>query len=463
MTQNSKINWLSALGLVILSMASGATAAATAPSSAADGAASSHRVETESALTLPIGHSIIVDTAVDISQVINANPRIVSVTGRGRRQLVLFGLADGATELRLINAAGSEVRKLDVVVEPDGAPLELLLREELGEKNIHVRRSAGSVILTGEVANAGRVALAGEIASKASMAGLGGGATTSNSVINLLHSASADQITVAVRVLEIKKAKINSVGFKWSLLNNATAKGVNNFGNVLSTTTLARPSDQFSLTASTTYKIGKGAIDAFVDFLRTEGQAKLLAEPTIVASSGKPAKFLAGGEFPVPVPGALVSGSTQTVSSSSGSTTQLQNTFQSIMYKQFGISLSFTATVASDGRIDLQVEPEVSSIDETKSIEYGGNHVPALATRRAETNLKLNSGETVVFAGLTAADSDDERTRLPVGGTRWLDFLAGPQTKSTSETELIIIVTPTIGPSVDEGAPAKQLLKAPPR
>lgn len=393
-------------------------------------------------LTLPLGRSAVIEAVEPMASLINPNPKLINTEVSGRRKLVVFGMAEGTTELRLINAAGAEFEVVEIEIVRDLQPLQALMDEALGSTEVKVRQVGSTVVLSGEVASPGEIGLAADVAQKA----VGANAQ----VLNLIKHEGGDQITLAVRVLEIKTSKLKSLGLKWSAQNAPTAKGIGQIGNVFNSGVLTRPTDQFSLAGSTTFTVGKTVIDAFVDFLRTEGQAQLLAEPTIVATSGKGAKFLAGGEFPVPVPYGL--GSPASTTSSTGvTTTTATNTFQGIVYKQYGISLAFNATIDPTGKIDLHVAPEVSSIDYVNSIEYGGNRVPAIATRRAETDLRLSSGETVIFAGLTSRTNDKESSRLPFGGTRLFDFLAGPQQDSSNETELIIIVTPTVGAVVQPG------------
>ena len=385
-------------------------------------------------------------TARDIASIINPNPAVLTVEIQNRRSLVLFGVTAGSTDLRFVDATGSVFSSTNVTVAPDLAPLQDLLRKGLGEPAITLVTSGATVVMTGDVSTSGKIPLAADLVQKTL-----GGAT---GLVNLLHSVGNDQITVSVKVLEIKSATLRSMGIKWTANNGRAPGGVNQLGNVFGSTVLARPTDQFSLAASSTFRVSRTVIDAFVDFLRTEGNAKLLAEPTIVATSGKPAKFLSGGEIPVPVPYGY--GGVQTTTTGQ----QVNNSFSSIIYKQYGTSLNMTATITPDGRIDLQLNPEVSSIDYANAIEYGGNRVPALATRRAETELRLDSGETVILAGLTSDAESNTRARLPIG-PRFLDFLAGPSAKNTDKVELVIIVTPVLGARVQPGPAIEASLQEP--
>lgn len=390
-------------------------------------------------ITLSVGGAQTLKSDRPFDKLVNPNPTVATIEIPDRRTLVLFGAQEGVTELSLMDAKGVEFQRFQVVVEQNVDSLQRLLVEVVGEPAIKVRRVGSSIVLTGEVDNPGRVALAGDIARKAS--GVGDG------VVNLLQSIGQDQVTLSVKVLEVKKSEIKSLGLKWAARNARTGIGANQIGNIFNSGTILRPTDQFSFAAASTWRAGSGVIDAFVDFLRTEGHAKLLAAPTIVATSGKPSKFLSGGEFPVPMPYNNFLGNQTTADGRA-------STFVGLDYRPFGVSLTSTATITADGRIDLLVAPEVSSIDYGNSIDYGGNRVPAMATRRAETSLRIASGDSVVFAGLTSRASDSQKNRLP-GKMKFLDFLAGSSSESEAETELLIIVTPVIGGPVASGQAAK--------
>lgn len=392
-------------------------------------------------VTLSVGGAQTLKVEQAFDRIVNPNPAVATIEIPDRRTLVLFGAQEGVTELALLDSKGNELQRVNVVVEQNVDSLQRLLVEAVEEPAIKVRRVGASIILTGEVANPGRVALAGDIAKKAT--GLTEG------VVNLLRSAGQDQITLSVKVLEIKKSEAKSLALKWAARNNRTGVGANQIGNLFNSSIIPRPTDQFSFAAASTFRAGSGVVDAFVNFLRTEGQAKLLAEPTIVSTSGRPSKFLSGGEFPVPMPYNNFLGAQQTQDGRS-------STFVGLDYRPFGVSLSSTATITADGRIDLLIAPEVSSIDYGNSIDYGGNRVPAMATRRAETSLRVSSGDSVVFAGLTSRASDRQKNRLP-GGLNFLDFLAGPSSSSGAETELLIIVTPVIGGAVTAGQTATRV------
>jgi pilus assembly protein CpaC len=162
-----------------------------------------------------------------------------------------------------------------------------------------------------------------------------------------------------------------------------------------------------------------------VDALEDERLLTVLAEPNLTAMSGETASFLAGGEFPIPVP-------------QDGGTI-------SIEYKKFGVSLAFKPTVLSDGRINLSVTPEVSELSAAGSITISNFVIPALSTRRAETTVELGSGQSFAIAGLLQSSQDQTTSKFPaLGDLPVLGPLFRSDVYQRGETELVIIVTPYV-------------------
>jgi pilus assembly protein CpaC len=177
----------------------------------------------------------------------------------------------------------------------------------------------------------------------------------------------------------------------------------------------------------------------FIDALKEEGLLKVLAEPTLITLSGKTANFLAGGEFPIPVPQSGVAGLTITVE-----------------YKPFGVALSFTPTVLSNKKISMQVSPEVSDLDFSNAITISGFVVPSIATRRVATVIELNDGQSFAIAGLLKDDVRQIVSKYPIlGDIPVLGSLFRSSSFQKNETELIVIVTPHLVKPLD---PTKQTL-----
>ena len=171
------------------------------------------------------------------------------------------------------------------------------------------------------------------------------------------------------------------------------------------------------------FNSGNGTHTGIIDALKEEGLIKILAEPNLIALSGETASFLAGGEFPVPIPQGL-----GTVA---------------IEYKSFGVALSFTPTVLAEDKISMRVMPEVSELDFSTAVQFEGFVIPGLSTRRAATVIELNDGQSFAVAGLLKDSVRDVAAKYPgLGDLPILGNLFKSRDFQTNETELIIIVTP---------------------
>jgi pilus assembly protein CpaC len=178
------------------------------------------------------------------------------------------------------------------------------------------------------------------------------------------------------------------------------------------------------------------SIDVALNALEQKGLARSLAEPNLVALSGDTASFLAGGEFPIPVPGSL------------GSVT--------LEYKRYGVGLAFTPTVLRAGLINIKIEPEVSQLDTAHPIQVAGISVPPLIVRRASTTVELRDGQSFVIGGLLQNQSATAQDQLPwLGDVPVLGALFRSAEYQKKETDLAIIVTPHLVQPISPGTPVK--------
>jgi pilus assembly protein CpaC len=242
-----------------------------------------------------------------------------------------------------------------------------------------------------------------------------------------------NQINIRVRVAEMSRQTVKQFGFNWQAMF-----GVGNFvlglatghafidaaGNIISRS-VGQLTNDTTNNAFGSFNKGNNDVNALLDALENHGLINILAEPNLSAVSGEPASFLAGGEFPVPVP-------------------QGNNTI-TIDFKKFGVSLNFVATIAEGNRINLHVQPEVSQLSTTGSIQVSGITVPALTTRRAETTVELSSGQSFAIAGLLQNNITQNLDKFPwLGDVPMLGSLFRSTAFQHNESELVIIVTPYI-------------------
>jgi pilus assembly protein CpaC len=347
-------------------------------------------------------------------------------------QIYLTGKAPGITNLTLwVDNRVSAV--LDLEVSPDTSRLKETLYKILPEeKDIKVTTAHDHITLSGTVSSTS--SLSQVLAITQSYLPKDG------KVINLLEVAGVHQVMIEVRVAEMSRSVVKRLGFNFNFsyfASNGLELVVANVLNNLST------SGKLSATGSVNKlpPAGHFGISQFVDALRENGLLKILAEPNLITLSGKTANFLAGGEFPVPVP------------QSGGGVGFASITIE---YKPFGVGLNFTPTVLSNNKISMQVAPEVSELDFSNAITIGGFVVPSITTRRVSTVIELADGQSFAIAGLLKDEIRETIDKFPLlGDIPILGALFTSSSFQKNETELIIIVTPHLVKPVDM---AKQTL-----
>ncbi|HEU4651503.1 MAG TPA: type II and III secretion system protein family protein [Croceibacterium sp.] len=403
-----------------------AAALALAAASSAPALAQIHAGE----LDVPINKSQVVtaDRAIDRAMVGNA--AIADVVPISERSVYLLGKGMGTTSLTLYDAANRVIAVMDVSVGPDVDSLRRQFASLIPGQPIVADVSNGSLVLSGMVSDPGAADRAAAIA--AAYAGQG-------KVVNLISVGGSQQVMLEVKFAEVSRQIGNELGVSgFAVSDSGNFRGaVGSGASILPDPTtgesvlrLAPITGAFGV-FQTLFDIGDLNIEAFLDVLEQKGLSRTLAEPTLVALSGERASFLAGGEFPVPV--------VQSGTNGGG------NNAITVEFKPFGVSLGFTPTVLGDKVINLVVEPEVSSIDPSASVEINGLVVPGLQTRRASTTLELRDGESFAIAGLLRDEATTSVNQLPLLGNL---PIIGSLFRSTSyqkgETELLIIVTPRL-------------------
>ncbi|HEU5117005.1 MAG TPA: hypothetical protein VFT74_10060, partial [Isosphaeraceae bacterium] len=277
------------------------------------------------------------------------------------------------------------------------------------------------------------------------------GAVTSPRIINLMRVPGSQQVLLKVRVAELNRTALRQIGANFLGVDNSTGAiigtqiagpvtALGRVGTVTSTATAASTiyrqlvggaSAPLNGTKSTVFGIFQGANFEFIlNALRQNSFLKVLAEPNLVALSGQEASFLAGGEFPVPVPQVSASGVAPTIT---------------VRFREFGVRLNFVPFVVDDETVRLSVAPEVSQIDFTiaTTLVAGGTPVPGLNTRKAQTTVELKQGQTLAIAGLLQLTMDGSTTRIPgLGDLPILGPFFSNTTGSRTEKELVVLVTP---------------------
>jgi pilus assembly protein CpaC len=387
-------------------------------------------------VSLTAGRSTVLQTDFDITRIAVTDPAIADANVVQAREVLIDGKAAGTVSLIIWGASAR--RQYDVVVDPGVSTLEQRLQALFPGEDINVSTNGDAVILSGRVSS-NQVALrAAEIAT----------ATASKlKIVNLLQlpgGAGSQQVMLQVRFAEVSRRALRELGV--SIFTSPT--GVEHVIGRVTTQQFSAPgftglevvkeSGDFGsdvISASGEFTFGdflniflfsqKYDIGAMIRALRSRGLFQSLAEPNLIAYNGQEASFLAGGEIPVPV----VQGNTGSVS---------------IEFKEYGIRLNFRPTVAGD-TIRLHVRPEVSTLDFPNGILLGGFRVPALSTRRAETEVELRDGQSFAVAGLLNNLSQDDvnevpgLSRLPIIG-----HLFRSRAERAEQTELLVLITPQL-------------------
>lgn len=381
-------------------------------------------------LEVPLNKSEIVSADATIAKAMIGNDEIADVLPVSSRSLYVLGKKMGTTSLSLYDSAGRVISVMDIAVGPDVAGLSDQIRRYIPGETIEAHIANDAVVLSGTVNDPGAAARAAQIAQ--TYAG--------EKVVNLISVGSSQQVMLEVRFAEVNRSTGFEVGAS-AFGEKGSFQGVIGSGSQLVPGTDGTGVMQLSAITNTfgifrkQFTIGGLNIDAILNTLETKGLAKTLAQPTLLSLSGEKASFLAGGEFPVPVvQGNGGGGGANGNNGTSGITVE---------FKPFGVSLGFTPTVLGDRTINLLVEPEVSAIDPTASLQVNGITIPGLRTRRASTTLELRDGESFAIAGLLSRDFKTSVSQLPILGSL---PIIGSLFKSSSyekgETELLIVVTP---------------------
>ncbi len=385
--------------------------------------------EIKQILRLRVGGSKVLKTPFAITRISVANPEVADIALISEREIYINGLAPGVTNLSLWGRG--RFTSTTVTVEADVTLLKEKLHQILPREKIGVEAAGESIVLSGEVSGP----VAQETAISLTLPYVGG---KKEKVVNLVHIGGVQQVMVEVRLAEISRNVASRMGVNFVAIDkNSGAFGVSQINSLATISGLVRSfagtaftqGMSSNITAVGGFKAGTLLWTMFFDVLKQQGLGKLLAEPNLVTTSGQEASFLAGGEFPVPVPQSGVGG---------GSTITIE-------YKKFGVGLVFTPTVLDEGKIALKVAPEVSELDFTTGVAFTamGFTVPGLRVRRTSTHVEVKDGQTFAIAGLLSDSHRNIISKFPVlGDIPVLGALFRSSSFQKNETELVVLVTP---------------------
>ena len=395
-------------------------------------------------VNVAIGKTEDVRTDASFVDIQVGDPEVADVNPLTDRSLTILGKKSGTTRVSAYAEGKKLVGVFDVEVSYDVSVLTSTLMRRFPDAKIKVSTINGRIILTGTSPDAVTLDRAMVIAKQ-----------FGPDVINSVQVLQPQQVMLEVRFIEVNRQAGRELGVQWNAFSSGNSRFLGNIGdrtNALPVTpagsnpyknvdtggvndanvlrSAATAAGVLSGTAPFGFVLGRliagGVnIDVAINALEQKGMARSLAEPNLVALSGDTASFLAGGEFPVPVPGALGQ--------------------VSIDYKRYGVGLAFTPTVLSQGLINIKIEPEVSQLDTSHPVQVAGISVPPLIVRRASTTVELRDGQSFVIGGLLQTQGQTAAQQLPwLGDVPVLGALFSSKSYQKNETDLAIIVTPRL-------------------
>jgi pilus assembly protein CpaC len=389
-----------------------------------------------------VGKSVLINLEARVKRVMVSNPSVIDATVTSPTQVVVTAKGAGTSSLILWDQADRS-RMLDVLVDVDVSSLRDAIQQAYPTEPIQVQAEEGRVIISGTVSDS-RVAddvvkMAGSFAQ-----------TVINST-TLAPPRHEKQILLEVKFAEVDRVKLEQLGwniFSTGALNTPAAISTGQFSPPISAGSISGSIGGKAQAFTTTFTV-QDLLNIFlfrpdinlgttIRDLQTKSVLEILAEPNLLALPGKPARFLAGGEFPFPV----VQGGTNFSA-------------VTIQFRPFGVRLEFTGFITDNDIIRLQVTPEVSTLDFANALTISGFVVPAISTRRAETEIELRDGQGFGIAGMLDQRTQAQLNKVPgIGDIPVLGQLFRSRSTNRSRNELLVLVTPRIVDPLKAGAPA---------
>lgn len=382
-------------------------------------------LDAEGRVRMDAGRTTILQTGSAVTEISVGLPEIAEINLLSPTRILVTGRAPGSTQIVLFAGDASQVIEVEVVADISG--LRTQLTELFPSVPMSVQESKGRLVLRGDVPN---VEVAEQIVQVA---------TPYGEVLNFLEISGGQQIMLQVIFAEVSRSATTQLGFNFGVTGQDGFGGSNIGGIAPLGIEDAETEGDIQLgvpdpagTAVTLFgtgTLGDTAFAAFLAALRDNNLMRVLARPNLVAVSGETASFLAGGEFPIPVAQAGGTGASTVT----------------IEFREFGVRLDFVAIAMGDGRIRLQASPEVSDVDFSNAVQFGGFVVPGLTQRRVETTVELADGQSLAIAGLLDNRITSNKSAVPVlGDIPVLGALFRSVRYQRRETELVVFVTPRL-------------------
>lgn len=373
----------------------------------------------QTALTVPEGGGRLVNLPREAASLFVGDPGVASVQAVSGDAFVLGGVRPGRTTVFALDFDDRQIANYAVTVTPDDAGAVGALRQEA--PGVDTRQLGDTAVIVG-VADGVADALA-VLAARRGLEGAG------REVIDRSRLAGGTQVSLRVRFVEASRTDLLEIGVDLSAIEAGSLRVLTGIGDPAGFVIGGAANANGGLLAGAGGSAGDVNIDGLLRALERRGVVRILSEPTLTTTSGRPASFQAGGEFGFPV-----------AQGEGVVTTE---------FREFGVSVEFLPVVLPSGRIALEVAPEVSFLDERGGVTTGDFTAPALSVRRASTTVEVGSGQTFAIAGLYEQTSADTDRGVPGTRTGPFSTLFGSRSQRREERELVIFITPFIAEASD--------------
>jgi pilus assembly protein CpaC len=370
------------------------------------------------AVNVLVGQSRVINFDKPVGRFSVSNPEIAEAVLVTPDQVLVNGKAFGQVNFIAWEQSGKEYLVFDVYVRTNLSLIDSQIRVLFPKDDIRLSQANGSVVMSGSVSDPAKAAQAQAVVEAAGF-----------KTVNMLSSpvVNMTQVQLQVRVAEVNRTRMRELGSSYAYQASPGVGAFANGGGPGSVTDVAGGILGGTFSGLNLLVLG-GNLTTMIRALQTQGALRALAEPNLIAMDGQQASFLAGGEYPVPI--VQGGGDKSTVS---------------VIFKEYGVRLSFKPTIIDEDHIRLELEPEVSTIDFANGVKFDGFLIPALRTRRAKTGVELRDGQSFALAGLLDNNENRSLSKVPVlGDIPVLGALFKSKSYQKNETELMFIVTATL-------------------
>lgn len=358
------------------------------------------------------------------------DPMILNVTAIDPQRIRVSGLMQGVTNLVITDEVGTTMT-IDVFVKGDARTLQAIIDRKFPNSSIEAFKVQEAVVLRGWVSHPEHITQIVEIAEQ-----------FYPKVLNQMRVGGVQQVMLKVRVMEAQRALIRELGMNFNYVSksgflNSSPGSITSLKDVqlpFGGTPVVPIADATVRNATASFGLvgNNSSFTNFMTALRDESLLKILAEPEVIATNGRPATLLSGGEFPILVPQSLGT--------------------LSVQFREFGVRLEAVATVLGSGNLRLELQPEVSERDFTSAVSVSGTTIPGLTVRRVNTQVEMKFGQTLMLAGLINNRQTATTHKLPFfGELPYVGAAFSRKTFSETESEVVITVTPELVAPLDEG------------